>query len=398
VSAQRVALVALFLGVLAAGHAVATPDLASPAVAAPSPRRIVEIHVEGDRATLERVRAAAGELLSEISVTPLVVADGVPDVPSERRESPFVSAYFDFRDTPATIVIVDGASRRELERRSLPRDTTLEAAVESAVHVLVMLVESLLDEQAAPPSEAPSAPGPAEDDAPTDAVTPERPARVAPPPPAAGTRPTPPQDTGVSERHPPAQRDAPIGLGVGVLARVLHFGAGQMLPSAGAQLELGFGRTRPRFGAAWYFVASTPFVLSSSDATAKLYPFSSGLLPNVEFELGADFSALAGAGVVLTWFSLSSTGPTGAVVGHSTGGVDTALSAMVGLRARTGPRFSLTLLGALDYDLEPRSFVAFDGQGRHVLGALAQWRPSLSFVVAYSLFGTTARTNVAEAD
>jgi hypothetical protein len=395
--------VALFLGVLAAELAVAAPAPALPAEAAPLPRRIVEIHVEGDRATLERVRAAAGELLSEISVTPVVVADGVPAVPGERSESPFVSAYFDFRDTPATIVIVDGASRRELDRRSLPPDTTLEAAVESAVHVLFMLVESLLDEQAAPSSETPSTPIPAEQGASKDDVKDtaprEHPAPVATTPPGAGTRAAPRQDTGVSEVHASGRREPPLGLGVGVLARVLHFGAGQMLPSAGAELELSFSRMRPRLGAVWYFAASTPFVLSSPDATAKLYPFSSGLLPNVEFDLGEDFSAIAGAGVVLTWFSLSSAGPPGAVVGHSTGGVDTALSAMVGVRARTGPRFSLTLLGALDYDLEPRSFVAFDGGGgRHVLGALAQWRPSLSFVVAYSLFGGAARTNVAEAD
>jgi len=400
VSAPRVAFTALFIGVVAAGLAAPAPALALTPVPASSPRPIVEIHVEGDRATLERVRVVASELLGELSVTPVVADDGpgVPPAGDERRESAFVRAYFDFRDTPTTIVIVDGASRRELDRRSLPPNTTLEAAVESAVHVLFMLVESLLDEQTAPPAEAPRAPVHAEPDAANGAVSPERVAPVATPPPATAPRAAATADTGVSDARARGKSEPSVGLAAGVLARVLHFGAGQMLPSAGAQVELSFPRARPRFGAAGYFVASAPFVLSSRDATAKLYPFSSGLLPNVEFELGADFSAVVGGGVVLTWFSLSSAGPAGAAIGHSTGGLDTALSAMLGLRARTGPRFSLSLVAAVDYDLEPRSFVALDGRERHVLGTLAQWRPSLSIVVAYSLFGGRTRTNVAEAD
>jgi hypothetical protein len=350
-------------------------------------------------------------------MTPVVLEDGAftpddapsantPPMAKERGEAPFVSAYFDFRATPATLVIVDGASRRELDRRTLPPGTTLEAGVESAVHVLYMVCDSMLDEQATPQdANTPNGPHDANTpNRPRDANPPSRPReasndaapeRQPPHPPVAplvAATGTPARDGGASERQRRPRTEPGVRLDAGLLARVLHFGTGEMLPGGGAQLDASFGSGRPRFGVAWYFAASSPFELSATDASAKLYPFSTGLLPNLELRFAGDFAAIAGAGAALTWFSLSSNGPASAALGHSTGGVDVALTGALGLRAQTGPHFSLTLLGALDYDLAPRSFVSLDAGGRHVLGSLAPVRPWLSFVVAYSLVGASPET------
>ena len=107
---------------------------------------IVEIHVDGRPAMVTQTRTVATEILLRISVVPVVLADDAvaPSYPTPGE--PFVRAYFDFRASAPRLVIVDGKTQRELDRRVLPEGASPETSVEAVVHVLYMVVESLLDE------------------------------------------------------------------------------------------------------------------------------------------------------------------------------------------------------------------------------------------------------------
>ena len=355
---------------------------------AASSGRLVEIHVYGDAPATEHVRTVATELFSGISMAPVVIAGDASSPRYASPAEPFVRAYFDLRSTPASLVIVDGSTSRELERRSLPEHAELEAAVESATHVLLMVVESMLDERAAEEAtHAATAPTPSS----THGVDVAPEAAVAAPQRANEAEPA---------RGAPEHAHAASGplLEMGLLGRALYLGEDRLLPGAGAGVDFRIDRAHPLLGISTSFAAHSSMTLALGGATAKLYPMSLYLVPTLQAGIESSTSALFGAGLGLTWFSLHAEGPPGVLLGQSAGGVDPTLVGVVGLRVRLSSRFSLTTTAGLEYDPTPTEFVAVEGDQRHVLAALPALRPSVSVLGAYSLLGPTVSKRTPEGE
>lgn len=359
--------------------------------------RLVEIHVEGDDLAVEKVRLVATELLSGVSMAPVVLSGTAAAPRYSSSAEPFVRAYFDFRSAPPALVILDGSTSRELERRSLPENAELEASVESATHVLLMVVESMHDEQALVPEAAPPL---ATEHTAHGAATPEQ-APAAPPSDATEVVAPPllaPETDQIEEPEPAsASGERAVELDLGLVGRAIYFGEGWLLPGAGAGVDLRFERVRPVFGVSTTFAVHSPITLSYSGAAAKLSPLSLVLVPTVQADVATNTRALFGIGAGLTWFSLRTRGAPGVSAGDSAGGVDPMLTGVVGLRVLLSSRVSLTMSGAFDYDPNPREFVAMQGSERVVLAALPAFRPSLNLLAAYSLLGRSNSSRPQEA-
>lgn len=372
---------------------------------------VVEIHVDGKPAYVAQTRTVATELLLRISVVPVVLAEDAAGPSYPTPGEPFVRAYFDFRTPAPRLVIVDGATQRELERRTLPEGASLETSVEAASHVLYMVVDSLLEEapieksartdpaETAPkremgpqssstfPKAKPNAKVETELDPDTDGeaapdetpgATPERDAASA----NASTR-----------RHSSA-----LGLEAGVAFRTLYLGASRLQPGGGLALDLRNDTGSPRFSIVGMVSAHAPIELGVDQASVTLLPWTVALVPSFQSELASRVDALVGASASLTWFSLSTGDRHGAHAASSAGGADVALGAVVGVRVRTSARLALTLSGTLDLDLMPRTFLADVEGERRVLAELPRLRPMVSLSATYSLLGANAVSHVAGVD
>lgn len=368
--------------VLAAAFA-STRAWAQATLAGASAPHVVEIHVDGKPAYVTQTRTVATEILLRISVVPVVLAEDTAPPSYPTPGEPFVRAYFDFRSSAPRLVIVDGKTQRELERRSLPEGATLETSVEAASHVLYMVVDSLLEE--APAEKAAQSPEPASTPelAPSPKVA-EAPApKVSPPPTALA---------------PQRARRAALGLEAGVAFRTLYLGASHLQPGGGLALDLRNDASSPRFSVAAIASAHAPIELGVDSSSVSLLPWTIGLVPSFQSELGSHVDALVGASASLTWFSLNAGDHRGAQLASSAGGTDVALGAVVGVRVRTSTRLALTLTGTLDLDLMPRTFLAeIDGEHR-VLAELPRLRPMISLSATYSLLGTNGVSHSAEVD
>jgi hypothetical protein len=328
---------------------------------APRSARVVEIHVDGDPQAVAQTKAVATEILPRISVIPVVLAEGA-DAPSYAAPNePLLRAYFDFRSPAVRLVIVDSATRREIERRVMPEGATLETSVESVTHVLYMVVESFLEENAA-----------------SEALHAEK---TAPPPaPRPGAA-------------PPSAPEWPLGVEAGLLFRTLYLGGERVQPGVGAALDVRVDGVNPRVSVVFQASAHTPFELSWGRANMRLSTYTASLVPSLQTRLAGDVLGLLGVGASMSWFSLSADVPAYATAASSTGGAEPAITAIVGCRFPVARRMTLTVTGTLDFDLVRRLFVVdVDGERQSLLD-LPRVRPSLSLTGAYSLFGpvSTAR-------
>ncbi|MFZ5897175.1 MAG: hypothetical protein ACOY0T_39315 [Myxococcota bacterium] len=360
----------------------------APAAAAPKPApHVVEIHVDGVPAAVTETRTVATEVLLRIAVIPVVLAEDAPAPSYPTPGEPFVRAYFDFRNRAPRLVIVDGRTQRELERRVLPESATLETSIEAVTHVLYMVVEALLEDSPNPASEpreeeageqstAASASAVSEITAPTQAAA-EKPAEAA-----------------VAEQ---ANQRA-LGLETGVLFRTLHLGTSRLLPGAGVVLDARFDQLEPQLSFAVSGAVHAPFELSLGSSSARLLPWSLAFAPTLQGKLGSKVVGLVGLSAGVTWFSLTVDAAEGVRAASSTGGAEWAIGAIAGVRLRFSPRVAATLSGALDVGIAPRRFVAEVGGERHVLAELPRLRPFVSLSATYSLFEVAANSKRAGFD
>ncbi|MGC4091946.1 MAG: hypothetical protein QM756_29495 [Polyangiaceae bacterium] len=296
---------------------------------------VVEIHVDGKPQAVAQTRTVATEILLRVSVVPVVLGDDAVAPNYATPGEPFVRAYFDFRSPGPRLVIVDGKTQRELERRVLPEGASLETSVESVTHVLYMVVESLLDEAAREQPQQPDSARPPEAPAPKQA--PLNPPPVAPKPAAAESPASP-------------RRSSGLGVEGGVLFRTMYLGETRLQPGAGLALDFRSDRANPHLSMALGMAIHTPVDLSLDGASARLQPFSFALLPSLQGELGSGLAGLFGVGASMTWFSLSTSTPDGVRGAQSAGGADLAIAAVAGIRLRLSSRVAATLSGALDVD------------------------------------------------
>ena len=193
------------------------PKSAAYAAGAPP---IVRVYVAGSPEAVSGSRDAIQDLCSRSNVA-VVVRDaaGADEALLATSHAPGIAeAYVDLRSgTPPRVVVVDGETRQDLERRTLPEGVSLEISIETMAHVVCAAVESSLAARAA-----------------------------APPPVVAGVKKSAPAETrepdALPERAPRWQTRASL------FASGANFGAG-LRAGVGAGFGLNHGHATWHFGA-----------------------------------------------------------------------------------------------------------------------------------------------------
>jgi hypothetical protein len=111
------------------------------------PPPIVRVYVAGSPEAVSGTRDAVQELCARSNVA-VVVHDAAGADEALLATTPMrglAEAYLDLRaGTPTRVVVVDGETRQDLERRVLPEGASLEMSIEIASHVVCAAVESSL--------------------------------------------------------------------------------------------------------------------------------------------------------------------------------------------------------------------------------------------------------------
>jgi hypothetical protein len=359
---------------------------------------IVHIEVEGSPAAVDRLRTTALEVLGRLGVVPVVVAAPAPD--ARGLPVPLVRAQVDLRNPrQPSLVVRDGASGRELSRRTLDQGASLETSVEAAVLVVYMIVEARLSEEAAPSEPAspgavaPSAAPSAAEAAPAPGTT--EPPRAVPPRSTAAApkkrrqrRPEPPPEPEIVEESEemaePERPSAPSAwtLSAGALLRLGTLDNASAITGAGLLLEA--RAKRSKFGGLLLGAAHVPSDVHFASSYADVHTVSARLLLTQGFELGSSVSALVGLGPGIDWLrSVPEAAPVEVRAG-TVNVVDPILSAAFGARVALGGHALLMAAACLDLDLAPHTFVIDVGNERHTLLAPDRLRPSLLMAIAYT--------------
>jgi hypothetical protein len=360
---------------------------------------IVNIEVEGSPAAVDRLRTTALEVLGRLGVVPVVVAAPAPD--ARALPVPLVQAQVDLRNPrQPSLIVRDGASGRELGRRTLDQGASLETSVEAAVLVVYMIVEARLSEEmapsqpASPGAVAPSPTPSAAQAAPAPATT-QRPSAVPPRSTAAAPakrrqrkpEPPPPEPEIVEESEAMAEPERPSApsawtLSAGALLRLGTLDNASAITGAGLVLEA--RAKRSKFGGLLLGAAHVPSDVHFASSYADVHTVSARLLLTQGFELGSSVSALIGLGPGIDWLrSVPEAAPVEVRTATVTV-VDPILSAAFGARLALGGHALLMAAACLDLDLAPHTFVIDVGNERHTLLAPDRLRPSLLMAIAYT--------------
>jgi hypothetical protein len=355
----------------------------------------VEIYVDGSPATVDRMRSAAAETFGRAGLDAIVTASADEALPAGRAK-PLARAYVDLRNPLAPrVVVVDGQTERELARRTLAENASLETSIEAATLVLYMVVEALLASHNASPTAASSAANTVEAEASTPRVERATPAARAPsgadtvaptPVPPAASRPLPPSETRDEVLEKNVHTPSWLDLQAGLFVRTTTLDAEHPVAGAGLSLEL-FGRsTTPELGAVLLGAAHLSASPTAADARANIDTYSFRLLPAMRVPFSAALSAVLGVGGGLDAFLIEARGVRAAMSKTArSSAIDATVSALVGVRWRLAERLHASVNAGADVDLSPRSFVADSGMERHVLLELGRVRPSLSLGFALGL-------------
>jgi hypothetical protein len=355
----------------------------------------VEIYVDGSPATVDRMRSAAAETFGRAGLDAIVTASADEALPAGRAK-PLARAYVDLRNPLAPrVVVVDGQTERELARRTLAENASLETSIEAATLVLYMVVEALLTSHDTGTTAAPPAVNAGEAEPPAPPPERARPATraasdagtAAPASrPRAPDRPVTPSeardevpDQGV---HSPSWLDLQAGLFV----RTTTLDSEHPVAGAGLSLEL-FGRsTTPELGTILLGAAHLSASPTVANARASIDMYSFRLLPAMRVPFSSALSAVVGVGGGLDAFLIEAR-PSGAPMSEITksSAVGATVSALVGVRWRLAERLHASLNAGADVDLSPRAFVVDRGMERHILLELGRVRPSLSLGFALGL-------------
>lgn len=348
--------------VLLSGAAQAVPERAP--AAEPEAARVVEIRVDGDEAALSQVRVTARELLLRLGVVPDVRASDEPASDVEATV-PLAIARIDLRDLAApSIEIEDGRSHEPLTRRELSDVSSLETAVEAALHVLYLSLESM-GELEPPPA------------APVPAPAPVKPEPAPPPPP----KPAPaPAKASVSR--------SPFALDFGALLRLSSLGSSRIVPGGGVALEPRIDSGGLHAGVLLSSVLHAQSELDFDQGRAELRPFQLRATPTLDLRLSDSASGCFGLGLGLDAFLLSprSDPKNGRAVSARTA-LDPIATALIGARMPISKRVTLGALASLDLDLEPSRFVARQGSENSSILALPRVRGGFTLALWFTAVG-----------
>lgn len=336
--------------------AVSVLAVAATAPAAGTPP-IVRVYVAGPEQAVSGARDAIQDLCSRSNVA-VVVRDaaGADEALLATSHAPgLAEAYVDLRPgTAPRVVVVDGESRKDLERRTLPEGASLEISIETMAHVVCAAVESSLATRAA----------------------------VAPPPPPV-------------KREEVALTAAPklVELGpqwasqISLFATAADFGAG-FRGGAGVSLGLSHGRGPLRFGA---LLSAAGFPAANVEGAGGVASFSSlgaRLLPTLQWRATQVVTAFVGLGGGADRVRLAADQPPPGAVGQGAGtSVDAVLSGLLGVRLHLGSGVAALVAAQADADLSRHRYVIQTPQGSQSFFDPSRVRPVLLAGLSVALGG-----------
>jgi hypothetical protein len=313
---------------------------ARPLQAEPTPQ-IVRVYVAGSAEAVAGSRDAVQELCARSNVAVIVHdaagADEALLATSAARS--LAEAYVDLRPgMPTRVVVVDGESHRDLERRTLPDKSSLEMSIETVAHVLCAAVESSLAARAA--------------------ESPHRRDSVRP----------------ASNAEPGANRQL-WEPRVTVFAATEDFGAG-FRGGVGGSLALSACRGRVRPGAILSLSGFPAMEVEAAGGLANLGSLSLRLLPALEWRATGGVIAFAAVGGGIDRFAFDSeSAPAGTNAQAASAALDGILSGMLGLRLQFGRGVGALFALDADVDLARHVYVIETSQGRASFFEPARLRP-----------------------
>jgi hypothetical protein len=425
----------VWLALLCAPGLPARARASEPPQASPSAPSVVRVYVAGPPAAVARARVTVTELCSRLELSAVVLeaqSDAVLATPSKDA---FAEAFIDLRGgSVPRVIVLQGDTRRELERRTLPASSSLELAVEEAAHVLYMAVESALrarearneaaaaggagagatgagragassaagdgagsagdatGRDAAPGDATPSGAGDEAHRAGTDATPPSdgAPSRAATPlaaPAAAGADAT--SDTGAARTEPASPSGgARFEAEVAAYGSVLAFGPDHVLPGLGASLDLGARNGASRWSASLCFGATLPGKVNIPPESAELRADVARLLVAAEWDATSLLAIFIGIGGGVDRISFEpAPPPSGVTAVSSAPKLDPVAEGKAGLKlllSRSGRAFAGV---AMDLDLAPHRYVVESASATEPFFTTPRARPMAFVGLSFLLSG-----------
>jgi hypothetical protein len=346
------------------GVAVATT------VSAAGPPPIVRVYVAGPEEAVSGARDAIQDLCSRSNVAVVVrdAAGADEALLATSHASGMAEAYVDLRPgTAPRVVVVDGETHQDLERRTLTEGASLEISIETMAHVVCAAVESSLAARAAAPPPPP------------------------PPPPFKRVEPAKSAAPKSGERGP--QWASQISL----FATAADFGAG-FRGGAGASLSLSRGKGPLRWGA---LVSVAGFPAANVEGAGGVASFSllgARLLPTLEWRATRVVIAFVGLGGGADRQRLAADQPPPGAVGQGAGGsVDAILSGMLGVRLQLGSGVEALLAADADADLSRHRYVIQTPRGSQSFFEPSRVRPVALAGLSIALEGASGPNTHQEA-
>jgi len=319
-------------------------SLASAALGA-GPPPIVRVYVAGSSEAVSGSRDAIQDLCSRSNVA-VVVRDaaGADEALLATSRAPgLAEAYVDLRvGTPPRVVVVDGESRQDLERRTLPEGASLEISIETMAHVVCAAVESSLAARAATP--APAAP-----------LAKKKPVELEPESPLEG------------EQRWQARAS--------LFASGANFGAG-FRAGVGAGLGVNHGHARWHFGALLSLIGYPAAGVERADGLASFGLLGARVLPMLEWQATEEVTAFAGVGGGGDWIQISGERPPPGASASATASVwEPMASGMLGARLLLGRGISALVAFDADVALARHRYVVQTAEGTESFFQPSRVRP-----------------------
>ncbi|HEY6722552.1 MAG TPA: hypothetical protein VI197_00935, partial [Polyangiaceae bacterium] len=341
----------------------------------------------GSEQALALLESTAEELFQRLGIQ-VDVAPVSEELP-QASEPPLAIATIEITPPLCRIVIVDGGSGAELDRRSFS-ESSVETAVEAAAHIAYFVVETRLAE-----ADRASAPAPAPAPAAQPQPAPSSPA-VAPVPPTPGAAVATIAEPEEHETVSPGERGS-VGVDLGLTFSVVSLGSGRVRPGSGLTGEIRFPSLGVPLGVLLAATTHAASDLEFQGASAELRPSVLRLLATLDLPLGSALAFAFGAGGGVEWLRLT---PTASADGVQVSGAESMfeglLTGVAGLRIKLAERAFLSAFGGVDVGLNPKTFTANTAAGQEVLLHMPSVRPVMLLGAAASL-DQSPRFSAAEA-
>lgn len=314
---------------------------------------IVRVYVAGSPEAVSGSRAALQDLCAHENVA-VVVRDAASADEALLAQAPapgLAEAYVDLRPGSAPrVVVIDGETRKDLERRELPEDASLEISIETAAHVVCAAVDSMLATRAAAAASEVGPPAPA--------------------PPVITTREPRPENV-----RPKPRRRARWSSQLDLFASGTNFGAGFRV-GAGAAFGLSHGSGAFGFGALLSVTGYPTSDVAAAGGVADFGVFGARLLPSIEWQATRTLLAFAGIGGGADWVGIAAERPPpGAVEERPTSSLELMATGQVGVRWQVGSGVALLLAVDADADLVRHRYVIQTPRGNQTFFEPARLRP-----------------------